>query len=118
MWLATEDSMPTHAAPIPVEWSFLHATELPATLIDNAFEGWGGSAAVNWPETGLALEIESDCGYYIVYAPEGKDFFCFEPVDHLINAHNMAGGPERHGLTMLAPGQRLRRSFAFGVRVL
>jgi aldose 1-epimerase len=115
VWMAGADKLPSHALAIPPAWSFGRARALPDDAIDNVFEGWDGKACIAWPENGVSLAIEADAGYYIVYAPVGADFFCFEPVDHLINAHNMAGGPARHGLTLLAPGQRLRRSFRFTV---
>ncbi|RSZ56056.1 aldose 1-epimerase [Massilia atriviolacea] len=115
VWMAGADKLPAHAQAIPEAWSFERARALPDGPIDNIFEGWDGKARIRWPENGLNLEIAADGAYYIVYAPAGGDFFCFEPVDHLINAHNMAGGPARHGLTVLAPGQRLRRTFSFAV---
>nr|WP_307731807.1 aldose 1-epimerase [Massilia antarctica] len=115
VWMAGADKLPSHAQAIPETWSFEHERALPAGPIDNVFEGWDGKARIHLPERGLNLVIAADSGYYIVYAPAGGEFFCFEPVDHLINAHNMAGGPARHGLTILAPGQRLRRVFSFAV---
>jgi aldose 1-epimerase len=118
VWLGGADKLPVAAVPIPAAWCFGQAGPLPATAIDNAFAGWDGYAEIAWPERGLQLRIETDASYYIVYAPAGGDFFCFEPVDHMINAHNLPGGPVRHGLTVLAPGQRLRRQFTFSVEQL
>nr|WP_307732063.1 aldose 1-epimerase [Massilia sp. H27-R4] len=115
VWMAGADKLPSHAQAIPETWSFERERALSAGPIDNVFEGWDGKARIHLPESGLNLVIAADSGYYIVYAPAGGEFFCFEPVDHLINAHNMAGGPARHGLTILAPGQRLRRVFSFAV---
>nr|WP_308609393.1 aldose 1-epimerase [Massilia aquatica] len=115
VWMAGPDKLPSHAQAIAGAWSFERERALPEGAIDNIFEGWDGKARIAWPENGLTLAIEADSGYYIVYAPPGGDFFCFEPVDHLINAHNMAGGPASHGLTILAPGQRLRRTFRLTV---
>ena len=115
VWLSGADKLPATAVPIPAAWRFDEARALPGTLIDNAFAGWDGIADIAWPDRGISLRIEADAEYYIVYAPEGADFFCFEPVDHLINAHNLPGGPVRNGLTMLAPGQQLRRRFKFNV---
>ncbi len=117
VWLAGADALPAHAVPVPDAWSFVQPRALPPTVIDNVFEGWDGLARIVWPEYAMALTISSDCGYFIVYAPPGKDFFCFEPVDHRIDAHNGAGGPVRHGLTILAPGQSLRRHCRFDPRV-
>jgi len=48
--------------------------------------------------------------YCIVYVPAGRDFFCVEPVDHPINAHNLPGQP---GLSLLAPGAALVRRWVF-----
>ncbi len=113
VWLSGADKLPATAAPIPSAWRFDQARALPATAIDNVFEGWDGVADIAWPDRGLKLRIESDAAYYILYAPEGADFFCFEPVDHRINAHNGAGGAVRHGLSLLEPGRTLRRRFSF-----
>lgn len=113
VWMAGPDKLPLQAVAIPEAWSFEKAGVLPGELIDNVFEGWDGRAEIRWPENGLSLKIESDCGYCIVYTPPGKDFFCVEPVDHRIDAHNEEGGPERHGLTVLRPGESLRRYFRF-----
>lgn len=115
VWLSGEDKLPTAAVPVPPTWRFDHASALPATLVDNVFTGWDGVADIAWPGSGMRFRIEADALYYILYAPEGADFFCFEPVDHAINAHNLPGGPALHGLTMLAPGQQLRRRFSFRV---
>ncbi|MES2152469.1 MAG: aldose 1-epimerase [Pseudomonadota bacterium] len=112
LWMPGPKRLPSHTVAIPAAWSFNQSIGLPDDAIDHIFGGWDGKAAIAWPETGLALEIEADAGYYIVYAPPGGDFFCFEPVDHLINAHNMGPG---HGLTPLAPGEILRRTFQFRV---
>jgi aldose 1-epimerase len=64
----------------------------------------------------VSLAIEADMGYYILYAPAGRDFFCFEPVDHAVNAHNLPRGVARNGLTILVPGQTLCRRVVFRVR--
>jgi aldose 1-epimerase len=116
LWLPGPDKLPVRAQAVPSGWSFEQARSLPPEVIDHVFEGWDGLADVHWPERGLSMTIESDARYYIVYTPAGADFFCFEPVDHRIDAHNGEGGPERHGLTVLAPGQALDRSFRFSVR--
>jgi aldose 1-epimerase len=59
--------------------------------------------------------MEADMAYYILYAPPGRDFFCFEPVDHAINAHNLPGGAAANGLTVLAPGESLSRTVSFAI---
>lgn len=115
VWLSGADRLPAEEVPVPMPWRFGEPCALPNTVVDNVFAGWDGRARIDWPDRGIALRIEADVSYYILYAPEAADFFCFEPVDHAINAHNLPGGPVGNGLTMLAPRQQLRRWFRFAV---
>ena len=115
VWLSGADRLPSSQVPVPQEWNFNAARGLPPGGVDNVFCGWDGEALITWPASQLSLRISADMGYYIVYAPPGRDFFCFEPVDHAINAHNLPGGPAANGLTMLEPGQSLQRQVTFRV---
>lgn len=117
VWLSGANKLPReHVAP-PAAWDFsgYEPRPLPRDGVDNAFTGWDGRAEIDWPARKLRLRIEADMGYYILYVPPGKDFFCFEPVDHPINAFNLPGGASANGLTVLAPGQDLWRSVTFSV---
>lgn len=100
---------------VPSAWDFSSAPILPQGGVNNAFQGWPGAARIRWPLEGLRLDISADVDTYILYVPEGEGFFCFEPVDHPVNAVNLPGGAAAHGMTVLAPGQVLARSFAFQV---
>lgn len=115
VWQRGDDGLPVAPVAIPDDWDFTGARKLPERAIDNVFTGWDGQADILWPETGTTLHITADMAYYIVYTRPGADFFCFEPVDHMINAHNLPGGPARHGLTLLASGQVLSRTVSFAV---
>ncbi|SFF52479.1 aldose 1-epimerase [Duganella sp. CF458] len=117
VWLSGADKLPAVRSALPPAWDFCtEATRpLPCEGVDNAFTGWDGQAQIDWPERRLRLRISADMGYYILYVPRGKDFFCFEPVDHPVNAHNLPGGAAANGLTVLAPGQDLRRTVRFAV---
>jgi len=110
VWMAGPDKLPLMRQDIPPGWRFDSPAPLPQDGVDNVFEGWHGAARITWPERGLALEVQADMDYFILYVPPGRDFFCFEPVDHPINAHNLPGYP---GLTVLAPGATLRRRCVF-----
>jgi len=115
VWLSGADKLPAARTALPPAWNFSGEVSrpLPPEGVDNAFTGWNGSAQIDWPSRRLRLRISADMSYYILYAPPGKDFFCFEPVDHPINAHNLPGGAVANGLTVLAPGQDLRRTVRF-----
>jgi aldose 1-epimerase len=92
------------------EWDFATPRALPAAWINNAFLGWDGRARVLWSERRLALEIVADppLSTYIIYSPGcDSDFFCFEPVSHLIDAHNLPGGASAGGLKILGPQETM-----------
>jgi aldose 1-epimerase len=113
VWQRGGNGLPTVPVAIPDHWNFSRPRRLPEGGIDNVFSGWDGAADIVWSETGQRLTIKADMQYYIVYTRPGADFFCFEPVDHMINAHNLEGGPAKHGLTLLGPGQSLVRTVSF-----
>jgi aldose 1-epimerase len=115
LWLCGNDFLPVRHVPAPPAWQFGVAYPMPAAMINNAFTGWSGRTSVMWPKRRLSLTISADTDYYVLYAPAGKDFFCFEPVDHPINAVNLPGGGAAHGMTVLAPGESLTREFRFTV---
>jgi aldose 1-epimerase len=115
LWLSDEQWLPVRHVPVPPAWQFGVAYPLPDALVNHAFTEWSGHAAVVWPARHLCLTIAANADYYVLYTPPGKDFFCFEPVDHPINAVNLPGGADAHGMTPLVPGERLSREFRFTV---
>lgn len=106
-------SLPTRREALPSHWDFGAGRALPDTALNHAFTGWTGRATIEWPDIGLRLHIEADTDAYVIYTPAGEDFFCFEPVDHPINAVHLPGGAVVNGMTELAPGESLQRAFAF-----
>jgi aldose 1-epimerase len=104
--------MPVERTAVPAAWDFGGDAALPDGL-DNFFDGWDGRAAIRWPERGLRLDIDADADRYIVYVPAQRDFFCFEPVDHAVDAVNLLGGAAANGMTVLAPGETLTRRYSF-----
>jgi aldose 1-epimerase len=87
----------------------------------HAFRDWDGRASILWPDRKLALDIVADppLSTYILYSPSGNaDFFCFEPVTHPVDAHNLPGGPRANGLIILAPSQSMSAVCRFRARRL
>ena len=57
---------------------------------------------------------EAPMSTYIVYSPAAEtDFFCFEPVTHPVDAHNLPGGAEANGLIVLEPAEEMSISCRF-----
>lgn len=97
--------LPTGTAPVSErpEWDFNQPRALPPDLIDTAFGGWDGLTRITSDDGALTVRTDPPLGYYQVYAPDAAAaFYCFEPVSHPVNAHNMPGQP---GLWTLTTGQ-------------
>ncbi|MBB4184452.1 aldose 1-epimerase [Sinorhizobium terangae] len=93
---------------------FAEGNRLPARWMNNAYDGWDGEAAIEWPERQLALRLEAEGSFecFMIYSPGADaDFFCFEPMTHLPNAHNMPN--EAGGLVALKPGKSLAGTIRF-----
>ncbi len=106
--------LPVVCVDAPPAWDFSDARAMPDDL-NHSFHAWTGVAMINWPRLGLGLQVETDADAFVLYTPADQDFFCFEPVDHAINAVHLPGGPLANGMTMLAPQASLVRRFAFRV---
>lgn len=115
VWLNDGHSpLPVKLVDVPPAWNFDQARPLPDEL-NHGFRAWSGSAVIRWPSHGLYLQVETDVDAFVLYTPTGEGFFCFEPVDHAINAVHLPGGPAANGMTLLAPQSSLARHFAFRV---
>jgi aldose 1-epimerase len=115
-----EDALHLPAGQVPVasreDWDFSTPRRLPDGWINNDFSPWDGQAEIVWTDRRLRLRIEAGraLSAYIVYSPAfDADFFCFEPVTHLVNAHNRSGGPEANGLVLLDSGDDLATACRF-----
>jgi aldose 1-epimerase len=101
------------------EWNFRTPRSLPDEWINNAFLGWDSRARVIWEDRGLTLEIAAEPALttYVLYSPSSEaDFFCFEPVTHPVDAHNLKGGAQANGLIALRPGEEIALSVRFTPR--
>lgn len=113
VWLTDETCLPTERVACPPRWTLGHGVDVEKLLCDNQFEPWNGHARVTWPEQGLSLDMEAcgDLDRLVVYAPEGEDFFCVEPVSQITDAFNRTAEgmtPQASGMRILAPGETWR----------
>ncbi len=109
-----DSPLPVAFVDLPPAWDFHRDKALPDGL-NHGFRGWNGEAVISWPCLGLHLHMEADVDAFVMYTPADEDFFCFEPVDHAINAVHLPGGPVANGMTMLAPQTGFARHFVFRV---
>lgn len=109
VWLNNDADLSEHLSPVPENplWDFAVSSPLPDALINNAFVNWNRKAIFNQGTNGVTLRLTASesLSSAIIYSPSANsDFFCFEPISHPINAHNLPGMP---GLVALESGQFL-----------
>ncbi|MBL8805471.1 MAG: aldose 1-epimerase [Rhodospirillales bacterium] len=110
VWRNDEAMMPVALDPVPPAWNFEEGRLVAPLAVDNCFAGWDGTAAIDWPEAGVRLEMTADpaFGHLVVFVPPGKSHFCVEPVSNCNDGMNlMARGRTDTGVAVLAPGEVL-----------
>lgn len=106
VWLTSPDGIPTERCSIPPEWDFAREREVDDLRLDHAFDGWDRSATLRWPDgSGVQVHASAACSILAIYAPEGCDFLCLEPVTHVPDALNRPEPASLTGLRVLTPGE-------------
>lgn len=116
VWSERDGHLPDRNGPLPEDLDFSTPGPLPRRFVNNAFAGWNGHAAIEWPELGLGADINAGPNHdiYMLYLPNNRpDFFCFEPMTHLPNAHHMPG---YGGLRLLAAGDVMSSTMTIRLR--
>ncbi len=111
MWRNDAETMPIELVDPPAGQRLDKGVRLEEFAVDNCFTGWGGRALIEWPETKTRLELSADgvFKFLVVFVPQGRDFFCAEPVSNCTDAFNLADqGRTDTGMTVLKPGKTLR----------
>jgi aldose 1-epimerase len=110
-WPEGPDHLPTSHSPVRFEtrcpWD--QPAPLPQGWINCGFSGWNGTARIEQGAAAVSVQITSTgLGTTLLYSPSARaGFFCFEPVSHPVDAHNL---PDQPGLVRLAPGATLAAS--------
>lgn len=107
-WLEREKWMAGEfQSSLPEEIDFSQPNVLPRRWINNAFSGWDGKAAIEWPEIDCRLQIETSppapCYFIFVSDPAFDkgyefDFFCLEPMSHAPDDHHRENAGLLRGL--------------------
>jgi len=115
VWLSGADEMPTGRVPVPDRWNCRTARPVCDLRVDHCFAGWRQPARIHWPEQRRSLDISADpaFGHLIVFVPEGRDYFCVEPVTHMSDAIHWLDRRDDTGLKLLAPGEKLEGTIQF-----
>lgn len=123
-WTEVEGWLAGEAADIPADVDFSRPRSLPHRWVNNGFEGWNGKAEIIWPERETRLTLTADplFKHAFVFVSDAifdpsfqRDYFCFEPMSHLANGHNLPGLGD---LTVLKTGEMLAGSIQLRPDVL
>lgn len=107
--LGDRTMLPTVAAPADHFGNWADGASLAGdTLIDNAYDGWDGTAHIALDALDVQLEATGASAFHL-YRPPGSGFFCFEPVTHLPDAIN------RGGMRRIGPGESLSLTMRLAV---
>jgi len=110
MWLTDAGTMPVELVTAAQAPPLSAGIQPDAVALDTCFTGWNRHATVAWPERRRRLDITATppLGFLVVYTPPARDFFCLEPVSHVIDALNLAAnGVRGTGTVALDPGRSL-----------
>jgi aldose 1-epimerase len=114
VWLNGPDMLPTGHLTQAVPRELLSGWTPPgATSLDHCFTGWSGQAEIDIGDTNrmLRLTASGNLEFLVVFAPEGADFFCAEPVTNINNAVNWRDRADT-GLVTLEPAAEMRASMS------
>lgn len=115
-WLSRPDRIPVgeEASAGPLDFS---AGPILPTGLDDGFSGWNGEATLHYGNWGLRIEGRDGLDHLVIYAPDGYDFCCIEPVSHVTNAANLPPTEHAHaGWRLLAPQARWEVSMHLSVQ--
>lgn len=120
------------AASDPLAAHFASSKPLPTHALDAVFAGFGGTATLRWPSSGVRLRIgaSKELSHLLVFAPHGPgagnanaplSFIAVEPQSQVNDAFNLArslghepgSANDPTGTVVLEPGQTLRTLCAF-----
>ena len=113
VWTSGSDRIPIAAEPNIGENAFNTAKSIAGHDIDHCYDGWDGVASIDWPDSGRRLMLSSSARNVVLFIPPGGDSFCFEPVNHVSNAVNIASDDVI--MPVLAPGETSQLTVAMAI---
>jgi aldose 1-epimerase len=116
VWMVDAEYMPTGRQAPPERLDFTRGLAFAGSNVANCYSGWDGRAVIEWPEEAMRLTMLADppLTHLVLYAPDGGDFFCVEPVSNAVDAFNLGpqGVPDV-GYRLLSPGETLAARVRF-----
>jgi aldose 1-epimerase len=109
LWSGDAAQFPRLMSGVPPALDFAHCRPIrDARGLDRCYSGWRRRAQIEWPDAPYRVSIVADepLAHLMLYVPVDRNFFCVEPVSHVVDAVNFARD-DPHGMIELEPGQEL-----------
>jgi aldose 1-epimerase len=119
-WVLDEELMPLRNVANPLNVKMAKGILVRDLPQSGAFHSISANAQIIWPSSGLRLDIESDppMQHAIIWCPSDQDFFCYEPVSHMVDGFNAERADIRDtGVMFLDPNQSFEATWTFSVSV-
>jgi aldose 1-epimerase len=111
VWLSDQDGIPVAPAEADVFLDFAAGCSLArAPVIDHCYTNWDGIATIEQSDMAVTLTADPALSFLHLYVPEGRDFFCAEPVSAMPDSFNRGNDG---GMRVLLPGE----SFAVSMKI-
>lgn len=84
VWRTDPEVLPLEHVPVPPQWDFSRSRKVDGLDLDHCFDGWDGKAVIRWPGRAMRLTLSATEAFrhLVIYIPDGRSFFCVEPVSH------------------------------------
>jgi aldose 1-epimerase len=106
VWQTDSVQIPATHEPTPEKWDFGAARLVDPVRVDHTFIDVAWPIQIDWPHIGRTVRIEPDPAFdkVVIFIPEGRDYFCVEPVTIMPDAFDRPAS-DRPGFRVLAPGE-------------
>jgi aldose 1-epimerase len=115
-WHWDSQLMPTTREPNSREPQYTRGVAAGQLPVAAQYEGWNGEARIEWPADGVTVRLVTRpaLSHVVIWAPQGEDFFCFEPLSHATDSFNLrnSGFADMQPI-VLEPGASYEQTFSF-----
>ncbi len=116
VWETDELDISVRSA-LPAErFDFAAGKVMETPLINHAYGGWDGKAEIIQPSSfQIDINATDAFNHLVLFTPEGRNFFGFEPVSHRPDALNPLADLRDQGMAILSPGEWLEGSITITI---
>ena len=117
VWHYDSVLIPIRHAPVGADWDFSQGRTVDPARVDHTFTDIGGPITIDWHDRDRRVTIEPDAIFdkFVVFIPEGRDYFCVEPVTLMPDSFDRPE-QDRPGFRVLAPGETLSGVVRFNLQ--